>query len=91
MAAAVNLVAIAAWLVMARWSAKGSITARTLACVLFALRTVAALIGPGELSAVGPWPVAVRVMTVLGWLLGLAAIAALWRKTSTAFIKARFR
>jgi hypothetical protein len=59
--------------------------------MMFGLRTVAALIGPGELSAVGPWPVAVRVMTVLGWLLGLAAIALLWRRTSTAFIKARFR
>ncbi len=90
MAAAVNLAAVVLWLVMARWSAKGSITARTLACVLFGLRTVAALIGPGELSAVGPWPAAVRALTVLGWLVGLGALVLLWRRSSTAFIKARF-
>jgi uncharacterized membrane protein len=91
MAAAVNLLAVVLWLVMARWNAKGSITARTLASVLFGLRTVAALIGPGELSALGPWPVAARVLTVLGWLLGLGAIVLLWQRTSTVFIKARFR
>ncbi len=91
MAAAVNLVAVVLWLVMARWTAKGSTTARTLACVLFGLRTVAALIGPGELSAVGPWPPSVRVLTVIGWLVGLGAIVLLWRRSSTAYIKARFR
>jgi hypothetical protein len=31
------------------------------------------------------------VLTVLGWLAGLGAIVFLWQKTSTAFIKARFR
>ena len=91
MAAAVNLVAVLLWLVMARWSATGSITARTVACVLFGLRTVATLIGPGELSALGPWPPSVRVLTVLGWLVGLGAIVLLWRRSSTAYIKARFR
>jgi hypothetical protein len=55
-AAAVNLAGVVLFLVMARWTAKGSITARTLACVLFGLRTVAVLIGPGELSALSPWP-----------------------------------
>ena len=91
MAAAVNLVGVVLWLLMARWSQKGSITARALACVLFGLRTVAALIGPGELSALSPWPVAVRVLTALGWLVGLAVIVCLWRRSSTAFIKAKFR
>jgi hypothetical protein len=91
MAAAVNLIGIVLWLVMARWTAKGSTTARTLACVLFGLRTVAALIGPGELSAVGPWPPSVRALTVLGWLVGLGAIVLLWRRSSTAYIKAKFR
>jgi HAAS domain-containing protein len=89
-AAAVNLVAVVLWLLIARWSAKGSTTARTLACVLFALCVVAALIGPGELSALSPWPVAVRVLTVLGWIVGLGAIVLLWQRSSTAFIKARF-
>lgn len=87
----VNLVAVVLWLLMAYWNSKGSTTARTLACVLFGLGTVAALIGPGELSALGPWPVAVRVLTVLGWLAGLGAIASLLQKSSTVFIKARFR
>jgi hypothetical protein len=91
MATAVNLVAIILWLVIARWGAKGSTTARTLASVLFGLRTVAALIGPGELSALGPWPVAVRVLTLLGWLAGVGAIVLLWQRSSTAFIKARSR
>lgn len=90
-AAVVNLVGVVLFLLMARWTGKGSITARTLACVLFGLRTVAVLIGPGELSALSPWPVAVRVLTVLGWLAGLGAVVFLWQKTSTAFIKARFR
>jgi uncharacterized membrane protein len=90
-AAVVNLAGVVLFLLMARWTGKGSITARTLACVLFGLRTVAVLIGPGELSALSPWPVAVRVLTVLGWLAGLGAIVFLWQKTSTAFIKARFR
>jgi uncharacterized membrane protein len=90
-AAAVNLVGVVLFLLMARWTGKGSITARTLACVLFGMRTVAVLIGPGELSALSPWPVAVRVLTVLGWLAGLGAIVFLWQKPSTAFMKARFR
>lgn len=89
-AAAVNLVAVVLWLVIARWSAKGSTTARTLASVLFGLRTVAALIGPGELSALSPWPAAVRALTVLGWVAGLGAIVLLWQRSSTAYIKARF-
>ena len=90
MAAAVNLIGVFLWLLMARWNGKGSITARTLACVLFGLRTVTAVIGPGELSAASPWPAVVRVLTVLGWLAGLGAIVFLWRPASTAFIKARF-
>ena len=90
-AAAVNLAGAVVFLLMARWTAKGSITARTLACVLFGLRTVAVLIGPGELSALSPWPAAVRALTVLGWLAGLGAIVFLWRRSSTAFLKARFR
>lgn len=90
-AAAVNLIAVVLFLVMARWSANGSTTARTLACVLFGLRTVTVLIGPGELSALSPWPAAVRVLTVLGWLAGLGAVVFLWQKSSTVYIKARFR
>ncbi len=90
MAAAVNLIGVLLWLLMARWNGKGSITARTLACVLFGLRMVAAVIGPGELSATSPWPAVVRVLTVLGWLAGLGAIVFLWRPRSTAFIKASF-
>lgn len=89
-AAAVNLAAIVLWLLLAHWTAKGSTTAKTLACVLFGLRTVAALIGPGELSALSPWPAAVRVLTVLGWMAGLGAIVLLWQRSSTAFIRARF-
>jgi uncharacterized membrane protein len=90
-AVVVNLVGVALFLLMARWNRRGRITARTLACVLFGLRTVAALIGPGELSAASPWPAAVRVLTLLGWLAGLGAIIFLWQKSSTAFIKARSR
>jgi hypothetical protein len=89
-AAAVNLVAVVVWLLIARWTAKGSRTARTLASGLLGLRTVAALIGPGELSALSPWPVVVRALTVLGWVVGLGAIVLLWQRSSTAFIKARF-
>ncbi|HEY1617720.1 MAG TPA: hypothetical protein VGG25_08885 [Streptosporangiaceae bacterium] len=89
-AAAVNLVGAVLWLLMARWNPKGNMTARTLACVLLGLRTVAVLIGPGELSALSPWPTAVRALTAVGWLVGLGAIALLWQRSSNAFIKARF-
>jgi hypothetical protein len=33
----------------------------------------------------------VRALTVLGWLVGLGAIVLLWRRSSTAYIKAKFR
>ena len=90
-AAVVNLAAVGLWLLMARWNSNGSVTARTLASVLFGLGTAAALIGPGELPALGPWPVALRALAVLGWLAGLGAIVFLWQKSSTVFIQARLR
>ena len=44
-----------------------------------------------HIAEVDPWPAAVRALTVLGWLAGLGAIVLLWQRSSTAFIKARFR
>jgi hypothetical protein len=43
-----------------------------------------------ELSALSPWPMVVRLLTGLGWVVGLGAIVLLWQRSSTAFIKARF-
>ncbi len=91
-AAVVTLAGVVLFLLMARWTAKGSITARTLACVLFGLRTVAVLIGPGNCrrSALGRRLCGCRRFSA-GWLAGLGAIVYLWQRSSTAFIKARFR
>ncbi|MGD0377437.1 MAG: hypothetical protein ABSB01_22985 [Streptosporangiaceae bacterium] len=47
-AAAVNLAGVVLFLLMARWTAKGSITARTLACVLSACARWLCLSGPGN-------------------------------------------
>jgi hypothetical protein len=90
------LVPIALWLWMARATSRGRNWARSLCTVLFALATL-------SLTSLVPQPVinitfvpTVRIsfvpelgptMTVLTWLVGLAAVWLLWRPASSAFFR----
>ena len=77
-----GLIAVAAWIFIARACQRGNAWARTTGTVLFGLCTVDA-IG----SAVSPVAVAVRVWWPVIWLAGLTAVIFLWQRASTAFFK----
>ena len=77
-----GLVAVAAWIFIARACRNGHAWARITGTVLFGLCTVDA-IG----SAVSPVAVAVRVWWPVIWLAGLTAVIFLWQRASTAFFK----
>ena len=57
--------------------------------MLFGLNTVAVLIGPPDMGIRGPEATASRIFVGIVWLIGLTAVAFLWRKDSSAFFKAR--
>jgi hypothetical protein len=78
-----GLIAAAVWIVLARASAAGHNWARITGTVLFALSTVDTI---GGLAA----PVAgtVKIWALVVWLVALAAIVFLWRRSSTAYFKA---
>jgi hypothetical protein len=87
-----GLVAIGCWLLTARSCKKGKNWARILGSVLFALDTLRIL-----LVIAGRASSTARLFNHLGvlvadetvvWLIGLAAIVLLWRRSSTAFFKA---
>ena len=77
-----GLIAVAAWIFIARACQRGNAWARITGTVLFGLCTVDA-IG----SAVSPVAVAVRVWWPVIWLAGLTAVIFLWQRASTAFFK----
>ena len=76
----VGLVAPALWLWMARASGQGRNWARILSTVLFGLATLQLVGNIGD-------SVAVVIITVLPWLVGLAAVWLLWRSASSTFFK----
>jgi uncharacterized membrane protein YecN with MAPEG domain len=77
---------IALWLGIARACRRGSSGARVAGTVLFALHTVGVL-GVVASSQAGLGPA--KVLTVIGWLIGLGAVVALWQRPSSAFFNAR--
>jgi hypothetical protein len=77
-----GLIAIAAWIFLARACRNGNAWARTTGTVFFALATVDT-IG----SAVAPVAVAVKAFWPVIWLAGLTAVIFLWQRASTAFFK----
>ena len=77
-----GLIALVAWIVLARACRNGQNWARITGTVLFGLATVD-LIG----SAVSPVAVAVKAWWPVIWLIGLAAVILLWQRASTAFFK----
>ena len=77
-----GLVAVAAWIAIARACRNGSNGARITGTVLFGLATVDTII-----SAVAPQAVAVKAWWPVIWLAGLTAVIFLWQRASTAFFK----
>ena len=77
-----GVIAAAIWIVLARASAAGHNWARITGTVLFALSTVDTI---GGLAA--PVAALVKIWAVLVWLVALAAIVFLWRRSSTAYFK----
>jgi hypothetical protein len=77
---------IALWLGIARACRRGSGGARVAGTVLFAVHTVGVL-GVATSSQAGLGPA--KVLTLIGWLIGLGAVVALWQPPSSAFFTAR--
>ena len=77
---------IALWLGIARACRRGSSGARVAGTVLFAVHTVGVL-GVVTSSQAGLGPA--KVLTLIGWLIALGAVMALWQPPSSAFFTAR--
>ncbi len=77
---------IALWLGVARACRRGSRGARVAGTVLFALHTVG-MLGVVASSQAGLGPA--KALTLIGWLIGLGAVVALWQRPSSAFFAAR--
>ena len=77
-----GLIAVAAWLVIARACRNGSNWARVTGTVLFGLATVDTI-----LSATAPVAGPVKAWWPVIWLAGLAAVILLWQRPSTTFFK----
>jgi len=82
----VSAIDIALWLVIARGCRRGRNGARVTGTVLFALHTL------GVLSVVVSSQAGLgmaKVLTLIGWLIGLGAVVFLWQRPSSAFFGAR--
>jgi serine/threonine protein kinase len=77
---------IALWLGLARACRRGSSGARVAGTVLFAVHTVGVL-GVVTSSQAGLGPA--KVLTLIGWLIALGAVMALWQPPSSAFFTAQ--
>jgi serine/threonine protein kinase len=77
---------IALWLGIARACRRGSSGARVAGTVLFAVHTVGVL-GVVASSQAGLGPA--KVLTLIGWLIALGAVMALWQPPSSAFFTAQ--
>jgi hypothetical protein len=78
-----GLIAVAAWLFIARACQNGHNWARITGTVLFGLATVDTIV-----SATAPVAGAVKAWWPVIWLAGLVAVILLWQRASTAFFKA---
>jgi hypothetical protein len=77
-----GLIALAAWIVIARACQNGNNWARITGTVFFALATVDTLV-----SAVSPVATPVKAWWPVIWLAGLTAVIFLWQRPSTSFFK----
>jgi hypothetical protein len=78
------VIAAVVWIVLARSCQRGRGWARITGTVLFGLATVDTLVG-----LTTPVALAVRLWTLVVWLVGLAAVVFLWRRDSSAFFRPR--
>jgi hypothetical protein len=78
-----GLIALAAWIVLARACKNGNGWARITGTVFFALATVDTIV-----STVSPVATPVKAWWPVIWLAGLTAVIFLWQRASTAFFKA---
>jgi hypothetical protein len=77
---------IALWLGIAQACRRGSRGARVAGTVLFAVHTVGVLgVATSGQAGLGP----AKVLTLIGWLIGLGAVVALWQPPSSAFFTAQ--
>jgi hypothetical protein len=79
-----GVIAAVVWIVLARSCQRGRGWARITGTVLFGLATVDTLVG-----LTTPVALAVRLWTLVVWLVGLAAVVFLWRRGSSAFFRPR--
>jgi hypothetical protein len=77
-----GLIAVAAWIFLARACRNGNNWARMIGTALFVLATVDAIV-----AARSPVAVAVKAWWPVVWLAGLTAVIFLWQRASTAFFK----
>jgi len=79
---------IALWLGIARACRRGKNRARVAGTVLFAVHTLGMLgVLVSAQAGLGP----AKVLTLIGWLIGCAAVVFLWQRPSSAFFAARRR
>ena len=82
----VGLIATGVWIWLARSCGAGKSWARIVSTVLFAISTIGTFIsiGGGAVTASG----AVRIYGFVVWIIGLIAIALLWQRSSSDYLKA---
>jgi serine/threonine protein kinase len=86
LAIVLSAVDIALWLGIARACRRGRSGARVAGTVLFALHTLGVLsVVASAQAGLGP----AKVLTLIGWLIGLGAVVALWQRSSSAFFTAQ--
>ncbi|HEY5351955.1 MAG TPA: hypothetical protein VIK57_05835 [Streptosporangiaceae bacterium] len=78
-----GLIAVAAWILIARACQAGKNWARMTGTVLFGLATLDAVGG-----LINPVVVPVKILAFVIWLFGLIAVVRLWQAASTAFFEA---
>jgi hypothetical protein len=83
----IGLIGAGLWVLVARASSSGKQWARPTALVLFGLDTLALLAGPPDVAIRGPEAAVTRIFAGTVWLIGLATVAFLWQKHSSAFFK----
>jgi hypothetical protein len=77
-----GVIAVVLWIVLAQSCKNGSNWARITGTVLFAIATIDALS-----ALVLPFALAVKIIQLVVWLLGLAAVVLLWRGSSGAYFR----
>jgi hypothetical protein len=78
----VGLIGIGLWIWMALMCKAGKNWARITGTVFFGIATISTLFGLAR-----PEVAVSRIISIVGWLIGLGAVILLWQKASSAFFK----